>query len=118
MIFVRNQGNLTSAVMKKWKMSRALLLLACITSILVSCDRLKDDPPPGDPVPVDLTLKQKEVVDSANAFAFDLFSPIIEEADGGGEPDGLSVQHHKCTLNGAQRRCRRDFQCCQAYSEV
>lgn len=104
MIFVRNQGNLTSVVMKKGKMSRALLLLACITSILVSCDRLKDDPPPGDPVPVDLTLKQKEVVDSANAFAFDLFRPIIEEADGG---ENLMVSPFSITsalsmvLNGA-----------------
>ena len=104
MIFVRNYGTLISAVMKKGIYGRGMLLFTCITASLISCDRLKDDPPPGDPVPVDLTLKQKEVVDSANAFAFDLFRPIIEEADGG---ENLMVSPFSITsalsmvLNGA-----------------
>lgn len=61
----------------------SLLLITAIPVIFVSCDRLKDEPEPGDPVQVDLTLKQKEVVDSANTFAFDLFRPIVEEDNGG-----------------------------------
>jgi len=56
-----------------------LLLLATISGMVISCDRQKDDPPPGDPVPIELSLKQKEVVEAANRFAFDLFVPIINE---------------------------------------
>lgn len=60
----------------------ALLLLAAISGMIVSCDRQKDDPLPGDPVPIELSLKQKEVVEAANKFAFDLFVPIITEKAG------------------------------------
>jgi serine protease inhibitor len=58
------------------------ILIAGVTGILVSCQRTKEDPLPGDPVPIDLTLKQKELVDSTNKFAFDLFVPIITEKKG------------------------------------
>ena len=57
----------------------ALIMLAAISGMIVSCDRVKDDPLPGDPVPINLTLKQKNVVESANKFAFDLFVPIVTE---------------------------------------
>ncbi len=60
----------------------SMLLLIAITAMVVSCDRLRDEPQPGDPVQVDLTLKQKEVVDSANTFAFDLFRPVVSEDKG------------------------------------
>ncbi len=33
-------------------------------------------------MPVELTLKQKEVVDSANKFAFDIFKPVVNETKG------------------------------------
>lgn len=59
-----------------------MLLVTALTVMAVSCERQKEDPLPGDPVPVELTLKQKEVVDSANKFAFDLFKPIVNEASG------------------------------------
>jgi len=61
-----------------------MLLLAGISGIYSSCERLKDDPLPGDPVPINLTLKQKEIVDSANKFAFDVFKPIVGEMKGSG----------------------------------
>jgi serine protease inhibitor len=61
-----------------------MLLLAGISGIYSSCERLKDDPLPGDPVPINLTLKQKEIVDSANKFAFDIFKPIVGETKGSG----------------------------------
>ena len=60
----------------------AILVLAAISGTIVSCDRQKDDPLPGDPVPIALTLKQKDVIDSANKFAFDLFVPIVSEKKG------------------------------------
>jgi serpin B len=60
----------------------AILVLAAISGTIVSCDRQKEDPLPGDPVPIALTLKQKDVIDSANKFAFDLFVPIVAEKKG------------------------------------
>jgi len=79
-------------------------MIAGISAIMASCDKTKDEPLPGDPVPIDLTLKQKEVIDSANRFAFDLFVPIITENNGAGNimispfsiTSALSM-----TLNGA-----------------
>ncbi len=59
-----------------------VLLIAAVTVMAASCERQKDDPLPGDPVPIELTLKQKEVVDSANKFAFDIFKPVIGEVKG------------------------------------
>jgi len=60
----------------------ALLLITAVTVMAASCERQQDDPLPGDPVPVELTLKQKEVVDSANKFAFDIFKPVLGEVKG------------------------------------
>ncbi|MCU0460000.1 MAG: serpin family protein [Bacteroidales bacterium] len=68
--------------MNKESSGRMLLWLAAIPVLFVSCDRLKEGQLPDEPVPIDLTLKQKEVVDSANTFAFDLFRPIVEEHTG------------------------------------
>jgi serine protease inhibitor len=68
--------------MKTSVISLSIVLLACISGILTSCQKTKDDSLPGDPVTIDLTLKQKEVVDSANKFAFDLFVPIVTEKKG------------------------------------
>jgi len=70
--------------MKRTVACHTLIMLAFISGISVSCDRMKDDPLPGDPVPIDLTFKQKDVIDSANKFAFDLFVPIVNETKGSG----------------------------------
>lgn len=83
MVFVRFHRNPTIAVMNIESSGRILLCLAAIPVLFVSCDWLKEDPLPDEPVPIDLTLKQKEVVDSANTFAFDLFRPIVENDNGG-----------------------------------
>jgi serpin B len=37
---------------------------------------------PGDPVNISTEVYQKEVIDSANRFAFDLFKPILSDAEG------------------------------------
>lgn len=65
--------------MKKTVFSLTLIMVAGIFTSMTSCERAKNDTPPGDPVPIDLTLKQKEVVAAANEFAFDFFVPIISE---------------------------------------
>lgn len=68
--------------MKRDKIFTAVLTIAAATGIMASCEKSKNDVPPGDPVPIELTLKQKDVVDSANMFAFDLFLPIVAEKKG------------------------------------
>jgi serpin B len=57
-------------------------MFAGIFGSMTSCEKKQDNTLPGDPVPIELTLKQKEVVNSANKFAFDLFVPIITEKKG------------------------------------
>lgn len=68
--------------MKRNFIFTTLIVLAAISGIMASCERTKDEPLPGDPVAIELTLKQKDVIDSANKFAFDLFVPIIAEKKG------------------------------------
>jgi len=89
--------------MKNTMFSLTIILIASISGSMTSCEKTKDNTP-GDPVPVDLSLKQKEVVASANNFAFDLFVPILSGEDGAGNimispfsiTSALSM-----TLNGA-----------------
>jgi len=61
--------------MKKTAVVLGILSSVIFTSILVSCEKAKDIP--GDPVPILLTEKQKEVIDQSNNFAFNLFKEII-----------------------------------------
>lgn len=68
--------------MKKATIIPAVILIAGISGLLASCELFKGDPLPTEPVPIDLTLKQKEVVASANKFAFDLFVPVLTENNG------------------------------------
>ncbi|MCU0378665.1 MAG: serpin family protein [Bacteroidales bacterium] len=68
--------------MKNMTIGLSLILIAGITTSVISCERTKNETPPGDPVQIELTLKQAEVVESANKFAFDLFVPVISEKKG------------------------------------
>jgi serine protease inhibitor len=68
--------------MKKPVISLTLLMVAGISGLLTSCELFKDDPLPTEPVPIELSVKQKEVVTSANKFAFDLFVPVLTEKKG------------------------------------
>jgi serine protease inhibitor len=69
--------------MKETIFSLVAILAAGLCGLTTSCERQNNDDPPGDPVPIDLTLKQKEVVEAANEFAFDLFAPMVTEEKGG-----------------------------------
>jgi len=64
----------------------ALIVAALIPLMLVpSCEKNgPNDQPvdPGDPVTIATEIHQKEVIDSANTFAFDLFQPILADAKG------------------------------------
>ncbi len=63
--------------MKNSMFSLTFILIAGLSGSMTSCENTKDNTTPGDPVPIDLSLKQKEVVASANKFAFDLFVPVL-----------------------------------------
>ncbi|HWR74359.1 MAG TPA: serpin family protein [Bacteroidales bacterium] len=68
--------------MKNAMFSLTLIAIAGLSASMTSCEKTKESTPPGDPVPIELSLKQKEVVGSANKFAFDLFVPIVAEKKG------------------------------------
>lgn len=90
--------------MKKAKLISATLSLFIVPALFTSCELLRNDEEPGDPVPVVLDLKQKEVVTSANDFAFDLFKPVVS-ADQASKNIMLSpfsiISALSMTLNGA-----------------
>jgi serine protease inhibitor len=94
--------------MKKSLIGPAFIMIAGISGIMASCDKTKDNTLPGDPVPIELTLKQKGVVEAANEFAFDFFVPIVTEQKGA-ENIMISLQCHQRTLNDAERCCWRDL---------
>ena len=60
------------------------IIAALISSlaILTSCEKSERNDPPGDPVNIATEAYQKEVIDSANRFAFDLFKPGLADAKG------------------------------------
>ncbi len=62
-------------------LSLTFILIAGIFGSLTSCEKTKDNTP-GEPVPIDLTVKEKAVVEAANEFAFDFFVPIVTEQKG------------------------------------
>lgn len=84
--------------------------IACafiIPAIITSCEKIgtKDQSvDPGDPVNIPIEIYQKEVIDSANRFAFDLFRPILSDA---GEHENIMISPFSIssalsmTLNGA-----------------
>ncbi|MGE5350045.1 MAG: serpin family protein [Actinomycetota bacterium] len=90
--------------MKNTFLSLALVMVAGTTGQMTSCEEKPAMTLPTDPVEIELTLKQKEVVASANSFAFDLFRPVVA-----GEEPGTNIMISpfsitsalSMTLNGA-----------------
>jgi len=67
--------------------SKTGLLLAAVISLVIvaSCEKSgTNDLPvdPGNPVNISIEAHQKEVIDSVNKFAFDLFQPVLADAKG------------------------------------
>ncbi len=85
---------------------RKSLLVALISSsvIMVSCEKSNTNDQPGEPVNITTELYQREVIDSANKFAFDLFRPVIANSN---ETENLIISPFSITsalsmtLNGA-----------------
>lgn len=64
--------------MKNSMISLSIILL----SVVSGCEGNRNDAPQQEPVVIELSLKQRDVVEAANKFAFDLFVPIIDEKKG------------------------------------
>ena len=80
------------------------ITLAGSSIILTSCEKSPANELPGDPVIITTEVYQKEVIDSTNKFAFDLFKPVI--SDGKSTENIMispfSITSALCmTLNGA-----------------
>jgi len=90
--------------MKNLTKQKLFLTLISLSVILISCEKNKTIDQPGDPVNIATEIYQKEVIDSANRFAFDLLKPNLADAKGEGNimispfsiTSALSM-----TLNGA-----------------
>ena len=95
---------LNGIIMKNIVFSTALLVVSVTAGQMTSCEKKPAQALPEDPVEIELTLKQKEVVASANRFAFDLFRPVVA-----GEAAGTNIMISpfsvssalSMTLNGA-----------------
>ena len=95
---------LNGIIMKNIVFSTALLVVSVTAGQMTSCEKKPAQALPEAPVEIELTLKQKEVVASANRFAFDLFRPVVA-----GEAAGTNIMISpfsvssalSMTLNGA-----------------
>jgi serine protease inhibitor len=68
--------------MIKNSMRGLFVTLISFLVILISCEKSKTSDLPGNPVKITTEVYQKEVIDSANRLAFDLFKPTLAGAKG------------------------------------
>jgi serine protease inhibitor len=84
-------------------MKNFILLLTAFL-MTSSCKKQSEEPLPVDPVPIQLSAQQAELVDSGNSFAFDIFRNVAEAEEEGKNlvisPLSISVAL-SMTLNGA-----------------
>jgi serine protease inhibitor len=63
--------------MKNIIFKTSTFLAIAMMLLFVSCEKTSDSPP-GDPVKINLTLKQESLVTSENSFAFDIFGRVLK----------------------------------------
>lgn len=86
-------------------------LAICLTvfSILISCKKKSDEILPTEPLPISMTTEQKQLVETQNTFAFDVFKKVIENSD---ESENIIISPLSIslalsmTLNGADGATR------------
>jgi len=90
--------------MKNLNPSIASAVFVSLLFAASSCEKDNIPDQPGDPVNITTEIYQKEVIDSANNFAFDLFAPVISGSKG---EDNIMISPFSIssalsmTLNGA-----------------
>src|SRR4030042_5017815 len=81
-----------------------LFILLSSSVIITSCERNNADDQPGDPVIITTEAYQKEIIELANGFAFDILDPVLDGAKGDENilfsPFSISTAL-SMTLNGA-----------------
>lgn len=106
-VFVARLCDLTTLIMRNIFKSGLPATMLALLFAMPSCEKngTKDQPvDPGDPVNISTEVYQKEVIDSANKFAFDLFKQILPDAD---ESENIMISPFSIssalsmTLNGA-----------------
>lgn len=63
-------------------MSVVLIPVITMALLLSSCEKNDGEDLPGDPVEIVMESYQRDVIDSANKFAFDMFSPVLADSKG------------------------------------
>ncbi|MDT8401162.1 MAG: serpin family protein [Bacteroidales bacterium] len=60
-------------------MTRTIIFLIFLLLPFYSCEKNRPDNLPEEPIPIELTVSQKELVRADNAFGFDIFRLIMQE---------------------------------------
>ena len=81
-LFVNLKSYLTTLKMKSLNTSIASAIFVSLLFAASSCEKNTITDKPKDPVNITTEIYQKEVIDSANKFAFDLFAPLITGSKG------------------------------------
>ena len=64
---------------KKNIMTRYLFLIVLLIIPFSSCEKNNPDNLPDEPIPIELTATQQELVESDNTFSFDIFKLVMQE---------------------------------------
>jgi serine protease inhibitor len=95
--------------MKKKALKTTVLFSMVIPFLIFSCNKTTDEKLPVEPVPINLTADQLSLIESENAFAFDIFKKVLENTSGT-ENIIISPLSISCalsmTLNGANGTTR------------
>ena len=76
MFFVVVLGPITK---KQTEMKPYLLLIILLIMPVSSCEFNRDDNLPDEPIPIELTAVQQELVQADNTFSFDIFKLVMQE---------------------------------------
>lgn len=101
--------SINHTLMKRNIMKAASVFSVIIIISIMACKKTSDEIIPKDPVPINLNATQVELVEAGNAFAFDIFRKVLENAD---ESENiiispLSISYAlSMTLNGADGATR------------
>jgi len=84
-------------------MTRIVLFIVFLLIPICSCEKNNPDNLPDEPIPIELTVSQKELVRADNAFGFDIFRLIMQDTDDENVMiSPLSISYAlSMTLNGA-----------------
>lgn len=98
-----------NCTMKSYQLKIVIVITLALSVFLFSCKKTLDDNLPDQPVPLNLTTGQVSLIESGNAFAFDILKEILKNTP---ESDNiiispLSISYAlSMTLNGANAATR------------